>query len=178
MIPRKQKAIYPKITAVMLLCTTLLLGGCASDTKSRTETSDTSQTVETTTPEVISEDTTQTLPAEEKPAPDAQEETGVEAQTRTLTISVANMCGVDIGMFSVIDPVSEEQVNLNALADGELLSMEAEWPVEISNFQWAVYNQDGELYMEGTTDITEAKTSVLIMLKGDGDITDVKEQFE
>ena len=98
--------------------------------------------------------------------------------TKNLTITVFNNCKTDIGMFSVIDPVTKEQINLDALANEEAISFEAEWPVEIDTFQWAVYNTDGDLYMEGETDISSAKTAVNLLLTGDGAIDDVKESFE
>lgn len=106
------------------------------------------------------------------------EETTVESTTKKLVISVVNNCQADIGMFSVIDPVTKEQINLDALANGELISFEAEWPVEIETFQWAIYNIDGDLYMEGDTNISTANTNVNLLLNGNGSIEDVVESFE
>ncbi len=98
--------------------------------------------------------------------------------TRFVTLSVINLCGADIGMFSVIDPATGEQVNLDALADGETLSLEANWPAEADELQWAVYNLEGELYMEGSTDITAAETSATLLLMGEGSIDSVDALFQ
>lgn len=101
-----------------------------------------------------------------------------EADTRTLTLSVVNMCGIEIGMVAVMDPVTGEQVNLDSLSDGESISMEANWPSSVTEFQWALYNTDGELCIEGKTDISAAKTSASLLLTGDGDLEKVEELFE
>ena len=88
------------------------------------------------------------------------------------------MCGADFGMFSVIDPATNEQINLNAVSHEESLSFEAAWPIEITEFQWAIYNQNGELYMEGKTDITAANTDVALLFTGDGAVDSVEEKFK
>ena len=87
-------------------------------------------------------------------------------------------CSIDIGMFSVIDPISGEQYNISAIADGQSVSMPVEWPVEITDFQWALYNQNGELCVEATTDISQAESGVTLLLTGDGNLDDVQEIFE
>ncbi|MDY5775958.1 MAG: hypothetical protein SPK14_09050 [Lachnospiraceae bacterium] len=88
------------------------------------------------------------------------------------------MSGVDVGMFSVIDPVTGEQANLSSLANKESISIEANWPNSVNKFQWALYNMDGELCIEGSTDIHTAKTSATLVFTGDGAVEDVKESFE
>ena len=98
--------------------------------------------------------------------------------TRALTLSVVNMCGIEVGMVAVIDPVTGEQVNLDSLSDQESISMEADWPSSVNEFQWALYNTDGELCVEGTTDISSAQTTVTLLLTGDGDLEKVEELFE
>ena len=40
-------------------------------------------------------------------------------------------------MVAVIDPVTGEQVNLASLSDQESISMEADWPSSVNEFQWA-----------------------------------------
>lgn len=101
-----------------------------------------------------------------------------DAEVRVITLSVINLCGADIGMFSVIDPVTGEQINLDSLADGETLSLEASWPEDATELQWAVYNLEGELYMEGSTDITSAEASATLLLMGDGGIDSVEALFQ
>ena len=100
------------------------------------------------------------------------------AERKSIIITATNECGIDIGMFSVIDPISGEQYNISAIADGQSVSMPVEWPVEITDFQWALYNQNGELCVEATTDISQAESGVTLLLTGDGNLDDVQESFE
>lgn len=100
------------------------------------------------------------------------------AERKSIIITATNECGIDIGMFSAIDPISGEQYNISAIADGQSVSMPVEWPVEITDFQWALYNQNGELCVEATTDISQAESGVTLLLTGDGNLDDVQEIFE
>ena len=100
------------------------------------------------------------------------------AERKSIIITATNECGIDIGMFSVIDPISGEQYNISAIADEQSVSMPVEWPVEITDFQWALYNQNGELCVEATTDISQAESGVTLLLTGDGNLDDVQEIFE
>lgn len=100
------------------------------------------------------------------------------AERKSIIITATNECGIDIGMFSVIDPISGEQYNISAIADGQSVSMPVEWPVEITDFQWALYNQNGELCVEAITDISQAESGVTLLLTGDGNLDDVQEIFE
>ena len=100
------------------------------------------------------------------------------AERKSIIITATNECGIDIGMFFVIDPISGEQYNISAIADGQSVSMPVEWPVEITDFQWALYNQNGELCVEATTDISQAESGVTLLLTGDGNLDDVQEIFE
>lgn len=100
------------------------------------------------------------------------------AERKSIIITATNECGIDIGMFSVINPISGEQYNISAIADGQSVSMPVEWPVEITDFQWALYNQNGELCVEATTDISQAESGVTLLLTGDGNLDDVQEIFE
>ena len=100
------------------------------------------------------------------------------AERKSIIITATNECGIDIGMFSVIDPISGEQYNISAIADGQSVSMPVEWPVEITDFQWALYNQNGELCVEATMDISQAESGVTLLLTGDGNLDDVQEIFE
>lgn len=96
----------------------------------------------------------------------------------SLTITIENQCGADIGMFSVIDPVTKEQVNVEGITNGDSLSIQANWPSSISDFQWAIYNKNGDLYTEATTDISQANESVIITLQGDGSIDTINTTFK
>ena len=101
-----------------------------------------------------------------------------EIDTKSLTLNIVNMSGVDIGMFSVIDPVTGEQANLSSLANEESISIEANWPTSVNEFQWALYNMDGGLCIEGKTNISTAETSATLVLTGDGNVEDVEEIFQ
>lgn len=79
-------------------------------------------------------------------------------------------------MLSVIDPVTGEQLNIGALENEGTLTLD-NWPSEATTFQWAVYNQRGELYQESSTDISSAQTGVSIVLKGNSSIDNVETSF-
>lgn len=91
-----------------------------------------------------------------------------------ITITFINMCGTDIGMFSMIDPNTGEQLNLMPLADQETVSIEANWPKDNYDFQWALYNGQGELCIEATSDLTGITSSAILLVSGDGDVENVE----
>lgn len=164
-----QKLFIRSIFTVSILSCCLWFGGCgqnpAGDDIVAAVTSSPSETVAT-------------LPADTSPGPGTSATESTAEDTRALTLSVVNMCGIEIGMVAVIDPVTGEQVNLDSLSDQESISMEADWPSSVSEFQWALYNTDGELCIEGTTDISSAETSATLLLTGDGDLEKIEEVFE
>lgn len=155
-----KKSFIRHIFTVSILSCCLLFGGCSQN-------SDGEDT-----------ETVAALPADVSPDPDTSALESTSEDTRALTLSVVNMCGIEIGMVAVIDPVTGEQVNLNSLSDQESISMEADWPSSVNEFQWALYNTDGELCVEGTTDISSAQASVTLLLTGDGDLEKVEELFD
>lgn len=155
-----QKSFIRHIFAVSILSCCLLFGGCSQN-------SDGEDT-----------ETVAALPADVSPDPDTSAIESTSEDTRALTLSVVNMCGIEIGMVAVIDPVTGEQVNLDSLSDQESISMEADWPSSVNEFQWALYNTDGELCVEGTTDISSAQATVTLLLTGDGDLEKVEELFD
>lgn len=158
-----------RIVAVSMVTCCLLFGGCGRDAA----VSDPAMTSSAETAEI-----TTTLPADASPDSGTSATESTAEDTRALTLSVVNMWGIEIGMVAVIDPVTGEQVNLDSLSDQESISMEADWPSSVSEFQWALYNTDGELCIEGTTDISSAETSATLLLTGDGDLEKVEEVFE
>ena len=101
-----------------------------------------------------------------------------EVTTKTLTITFKNLCSVEIGMVSVIDPVTKEQVNVASIPTDDSVSLEAQWPVDVKEFSWAIYNKNGELYMEGTTNLNNALSSVTIVLSGDQSVETIEESFQ
>lgn len=175
------KKMLQRIFTITAVSCCLLFGGCgqsgaAQDSVSHPAT-ETAISAEATTESSgkISAETPAEPSSESAEAPSGET---ADADTRTLTLSVVNMCGIEIGMVAVIDPVTGEQVNLDSLSDGESISMEADWPSSVTEFQWALYNTDGELCVEGKTDISAARTSASLLLTGDGDLEKVEELFE
>ena len=100
------------------------------------------------------------------------------AETKSITITVFNLSNVQIGMFSVIDPATGEQMNLDSLEPGSSVSLECNWPSTVEQFQWALYNMNGELCIDASTDITEASESVSLVLLGEDTVEDVKVLFD
>ena len=166
-----QKSFIRHIFTVSILSCCLLFGGCSQN-------SDGEETSSATTASTSPSETVAALPADVSADSDSSAIESTSEDTRALTLSVVNMCGIEVGMVAVIDPVTGEQVNLDSLSDQESISMEADWPSSVNEFQWALYNTDGELCVEGTTDISSAQTTVTLLLTGDGDLEKVEELFE
>lgn len=166
-----QKSFIRHIFTVSILSCCLLFGGCSQN-------SDREDTSSATTASTSPSETVAAQPADVSPDSDSSAIESTSEDTRALTLSVVNMCGIEIGMVAVIDPVTGEQVNLDSLSDQESISMEADWPSSVNEFQWALYNTDGELCVEGTTDISSAQATVTLLLTGDGNLEKVEELFE
>ena len=166
-----QKSFIRHIFTVSILSCCLLFGGCSQNSAGE-------ETSSATTASPSPSETVAALPADVSPDSDTSTIESTSEDTRALTLSVVNMCGIEVGMVAVIDPVTGEQVNLDSLSDQESISMEADWPSSVNEFQWALYNTDGELCVEGTTDISSAQATVTLLLTGDGDLEKVEELFE
>ena len=166
-----QKSFIRHIFTVSILSCCLLFGGCSQN-------SDREDTSSATTASTSPSETVAAQPADVSPDSDSSAIESTSEDTRALTLSVVNMCGIEVGMVAVIDPVTGEQVNMDSLSDQESISMEADWPSSVNEFQWALYNTDGELCVEGTTDISSAQTTGTLLLTGDGDLEKVEELFE
>ena len=87
-----------------------------------------------------------------------------------------NVSGIDIGMLSIIDPSSKEQMNVAPVDNNSSIEVGANWPKEETKIYWALYNKDGELCIEGNSDISGIKESATIVLSGDGNVTDIDVQ--
>ena len=156
-----QKRYIHRILAIGILSCCLFLGGCKN----------TSSPADSSSSSVASQAATS-----EPAATNASESSVVE--TRALTLTFINMCNVEIGMVAVIDPATGEQFNLDALSNEESISMEANWPVSVKEFQWALYNSEGELCIEGKTDISTAETAAILVLTGEGNVEKIEEVFQ
>lgn len=171
----KKKNILSKSSA-LFLSMILLLGGCGTSGEEDSNVS--SGTVPSVLSDPSESSTESSIEAPSLETTASSDELATDPESRALTITITNMCGADIGMFSVIDPLSGEQVNVDSLANGESLTLTADWPSSVENFDWALYNQDGNLCVESTTDISSANSSVTLTLTGDGNFEGVEEAFE
>ena len=97
---------------------------------------------------------------------------------KPLAVSFTNKCGEDFGLLSIMDSVTKEQSNIDSLADGESIEVELIQAVDINELKWAVYDLEGNLVAECTTDITDADNVVKITLLGNGQFNDVDVKFE
>ena len=163
-----QKKIKQAICCISLVSCCLLFAGC-NDSAAPSESSN--DTAAATASE-SSDDTAKAT------ASDVDANAEVESETKKLTITIINLCDFDIGMVAVIDPATDEQINLNSLASGESISMEATWPASAKEFQWALYNTEGELCTESKTDISEAQTSVTLVLNGSSTVENIDENIQ
>ncbi len=95
-----------------------------------------------------------------------------------ITVTVVNLCGVDIGMVSTIDPYTDEQVDLGGLPADQLINISELWPRDKTIFDLAIYNVNGELVSASEVDITGIKEKVTITLSGDGDLENIESVVE
>lgn len=166
------------VPVCIALSVAMLLSGCSQKEtgqplKSTVNTE--TQTADNTNEELTDSTTTKPVTDTEAEATPAE---STATETHAITISVLNLSNVQIGMFSVIDPVTKEQINLDNLEPGQSVSMDCNWPSDVSQFQWALYNQNGELCMDASTDISQAEKSVALVLSGEDNIEDVKTLFD
>ena len=158
----------------ILLSVGIILSGCSQDKTPPPQ--NTANVVEQAESETEQGADTEGTQSSEETTPDAGANQNTE--TKAITISVLNLSNVQIGMFSVIDPATGEQINLDNVAPEESVSMECNWPSDTAQFQWALYNMNGELCMEASTDISKAKKSVTLILTGENTIEDVQAFFD
>ena len=90
-----------------------------------------------------------------------------------ITFTISNLCGVDIGMISILDPYTGEQMDVGMLRAGLSMVITIQWPLDNTTFDFAVYNINGDLVSTSEVDITGVKESVSIVLSGDGNLESV-----
>ncbi len=83
----------------------------------------------------------------------AEEITPVTYPTR---FAIVNLCGVDIGMISVLDPGTKEQIDLGELVAEKAMLLDLEWPVEEKELYIGIYNVDGDLVCSSAITIEQA----------------------
>lgn len=156
-----KKNIITVLTISCVMITSSMLWGCSSS-KSEQETSPVVST------EVSSEQTnTDSTPA------NILSNDSTETGTKPITITVVNLSKADVGMFSVFDPQLNQQTDVNEISSDGTLTFHCDWPADVKELQWAVYDTQGDLLLESTTDITECKELVSILLSGEDTIDDV-----
>lgn len=144
-----------------------LLAGCKQDSD------EPAATVEKIPAETI-ESIPETTVTESLPEETITEASSEAEELKSITISVFNASDITVGMFSVMDPVTGEQINLDGMESGDIISLECNWPVDTDKFHWALYNEAGELCIEASTDISNVSTGVALKLSGEGTIDDVE----
>lgn len=172
----KSKLLRCKLLIYCICTSSVLLVGCQQNQSGQTTSENTSQS-STVTESVES-------PKQSEAASSASETTMSSSadstldketvQTKSITISVLNLSDVNIGMFSVLDPVTGEQLNLDSMEPGSSVSLECNWPSDIQEFHWALYNENGELCIDASTDVSDVNTAVALLLTGEGTIDDVE----
>ena len=160
-----KRRIYKYVSVILVIA--LLLAGCGSenetDNADATKAGSTGEAV-VTEDSATSSDTTVT---------DTD-----NADTELLVLTAINLTGIDIGMFSVIDPATGEQANIGGLKSNEKYTFECNWPKDTKEFKWALYNMDGELCIEATTDISNAKQAAFLVMLGKDSVQDVKVYYD
>lgn len=102
-----------------------------------------------------------------------KEETG----SVPVEITFVNLSGIDIGMLSMIDPATHEQLNIAGIEDQTSLTIGANWPKAEEKLNWALYNMKGELCIEGASELTGIKESATIVFSGEGNVTNIDVQI-
>ena len=190
-----KKRIYKYVSVILVIA--VLLAGCGSEN----ETDNADATKAGSTGEAAtSEDT---AASDDKPETDAESagdanlegtsedavtdssdtnpgvESGTDKEdTKLLYLTAINLTGIDIGMFSVIDPATGEQANIGGLKSNERYTFECNWPKDTKEFKWALYNMDGELCIEATTDISKAEQAAFLIMLGKDSVKDVKVYYD
>lgn len=115
------------------------------------------------------------IPTDEESSESASIETSSEADTDTkaINVTVANLSKVDVGMLSVLDPITGEQANVDGIASEGSLAFQCKCPITTKELQWAVYDDAGDLLLESATDLSDCKGTISILLSGEETIDDV-----
>lgn len=160
------RKILSRILIAILICISL----CGCDILSSPE-----QNVVIPTPEAImpKDDNTSTeVKTAESFLSDVNVNQGI-ADFYQIELSIVNKCGAQIGMLSIIDPISEEQLNLSKIDDRNVLTLTLNWPKNENTIKWALYNSLGELCVELESDLTGMTKSANFEIVGNGDVEDV-----
>lgn len=160
-----KKRIYKYVSVILVIA--LLLAGCGSENE--TDNADAGK-AGSTGEAVVTEDS---ATSSDTTVTDTD-----NADTELLVLTAINLTGIDIGMFSVIDPATGEQANIGGLKSNEKYTFECNWPKDTKEFKWALYNMDGELCIEATTDISKAEQAAFLIMLGKDSVQDVKVYYD
>ena len=160
-----KRRIYKYVSVILVIA--LLLAGCGSE--NATDNAD--ATKPGSTGEVVVTEDSAT-------SSDTMVTDTDNADTELLVLTAINLTGIDIGMFSVIDPATGEQANIGGLKSNERYTFECNWPKDTKEFKWALYNMDGELCIEATTDISKAEQAAFLIMLGKDSVQDVKVYYD
>lgn len=149
-----------------IVCSSILLG-C------KQESNETAVTVEEIPVETV-ESTIEEVMTESVPDETLVETSSEVQNLKSITITVFNASDISVGMFSVMDPATGEQINLDSMESGDIISLECNWPADTDKFHWALYNEAGELCIEASTDISNVSSAVALKLSGEGTIDNVE----
>lgn len=100
-----------------------------------------------------------------------------EENDRDLVFEVVNATNCDFGAIALIDPKTQEQVLLDGVQKEQNLSLDITWPKDVPEMNWAVYDTEGNLYMEGLTKLEEDKSHVILTLEGTNTVEHVETEF-
>ena len=157
--------IYKYVSVILVIA--LLLAGCGSENE--TDNADAGK-AGSTGEAVVTEDS---ATSSDTTVTDTD-----NADTELLVLTAINLTGIDIGMFSVIDPATGEQANIGGLKSNERYTFECSWPKETKEIKWALFNMDGELCIEATTDISKAEQAAFLIMLGKDSVQDVKVYYD
>jgi len=158
-------------TAIFILSVLLLgcLEGCKDKTLDVESIPDTSASVS------ISVSSTEPVVSESVTSDEAASvSSNKEMETKPVKFDIVNSCGGNIGMVSILDPVTGEQLDIGALEADLMVSIEMDWPVDQNVFDIAFYNVLGEFVCSSEVNIEGVESRVTIMIEGEGNIDNVK----
>jgi len=168
-----KKKILHIISICIVLSLFISLTACGSTSYKDEEVNTESVTEETSMEEPVTEQVLENEPTVEENQKIAEETEEPVIECISVKITVVNQCTEAIGMFSIINPLTEEQMNLSGIGAGDAIVITLDWPTNVTTLDWAVYTQTGELYSESTSDVTGLTESITITLVGTDTIDDI-----
>ena len=101
-----------------------------------------------------------------------------EHEYRDIKFIITNTTGTEIGMVSTLTPIEEEQMDLGSLPDGQAITLDMKWPLDVTIFNLGIYNGLGELVTFTEVDITGVSEKVVITITGDSSIDSIDAKID